>query len=305
MRYHLDEGGHPRGCGKGQLVRTVGEWQRHITAMLTDAGCDSPAFEVVCLLEDIGGVPRGKVPSWQERELSPLQQEAVAHAAAERAAGRPLQYILGEWEFLDLTLKVGEGVLIPRPDTEVLCETAAKKLRAAFPDEPTLSVLDLCAGTGCVGLGVASLCESAVPTCVELSKDAWPYLTENMARYARFHGRAVQADVLCEPPFAERFHALVSNPPYIPTADIAGLMREVQHEPRMALDGSADGLCFYRAIAERWLSCLLPGGICAVEVGIGQAEEVAALFVAAGLEQVEMIPDLAGVLRVVAGNKPR
>ena len=283
----------------------VDEWQRRVTALLAAAGCDSPEFDAVCLLEDIGGVPRGYVPSWQERELSPEKAQAVWDAAQRRAAGYPLQYLLGQWEFLDLTLKVGEGVLIPRPDTEVLCETVAQMLREVFPDEPAPRVLDLCAGTGCVGLGIASLCPGAVPTCVELSEAAWPYLTENMRRYAALGGRALRLDVLRDPPPAVCCHALVSNPPYIPTGDLAGLMREVQHEPRMALDGSADGLLFYRAITTRWLSCLLPGGICAVEVGIGQAEEVAALFAAAGLIGVTCIPDLGGILRVVKGQKPR
>lgn len=283
----------------------VGELLRRVSAQLIAAGCDSPEFDAVCLLEDIGGVPRGYVPAWQERELSPDKAEAVEKAAVERAAGCPLQYILGEWEFLDLTLKVGEGVLIPRPDTEVLCETAVKALREAFPNEPMLTVLDLCAGTGCVGLGVASLCPGVTPTCVELSEAAWPYLAANLDRYACFGGTALKADVLCDPVPENAYHAILSNPPYIPTEDIPGLMREVQHEPKMALDGSADGLLFYRAITARWLSCLLPGGICAVEVGIGQAEAVAALFAAAGLEKVEAISDLGGILRVVKGQKPR
>lgn len=267
---------------------------------LAAAGCDTPEFDAACLLEDIGGMPRG-LPPCDERPVSSRVCDAVKRAAAERAAGRPLQYILGEWGFLSLTLAVGEGVLVPRPDTECLCETAAAWLDAHEGDR----VLDLCAGSGCVGLGVASLCRRPLTvTAVELSAEAWPYLQKNIARYPQFAVTPVRADVLTDAAaFAGGFAAILSNPPYIPTGDLPGLMREVQHEPQMALDGSADGLLFYRAIADDWLPKLMPGGLCAVEVGIGQAEDVAALFTAAGLRKVQITPDLAGVPRVVSGEK--
>lgn len=275
------------------------EWLTRATVRLAEAGCEDAAFDARCLLEDCGGLGRGTIA-----DDTPLPAATVARleqAVAERAAGRPLQYILGEWDFLTLTLAVGEGVLIPRPDTEVLCETAATYLRAL----PEPRVLDLCAGSGCVGLGVASLCPVASVVAVELSERALVYLRQNIARYPQWDVQAVQADVLAD---AERFSggydAILSNPPYIPTAALAGLQREVQREPVMALDGAADGLRFYRAIAEQWVPKLKPGGLCAVEVGYDQAAAVTALFSAAGLEQVAAAPDAAGVLRVVQGKAP-
>ena len=138
---------------------------------------------------------------------------------------------------------------------------------------------------------------------VELSPEALTYLEGNCRRYPARRVTPVRADVLAD---ADKlpggFAALVSNPPYIPSADLPGLMREVQHEPRMALDGG-DGLRFYRGIVQDWLLKLRAGGFCAVEVGIGQAEGVAALFAQNGLRAVEIHPDAAGIGRVVSGEK--
>ncbi len=276
---------------------------RQIEEQLTRAGCDSPSFDAVCLLSDIGGLPPRGLPATDERGLNEAQTAAVLVAANARAAGRPLQYILGKWDFLALTLAVGDGVLIPRPDTELLCETAAVWLDAhggAFP-----SVLDLCAGSGCVGLGVASLCK--VPVCVtavELSEAAFPYLQKNIARYPQYAVRAVKADVLRDAAdFTTSYTAILSNPPYIPTGDLPHLMREVQHEPKMALDGAENGLRFYRVIADKWIEKLQDGGLCAVEVGVGQAADVAALLKEAGLFDVTIHRDLGGIPRVVMGIK--
>ena len=273
-------------------------WLTSATARLTAAGCEDTAFDARCLLEDLGGLPRGTAAD--DTPLTEAQETALNTALSQREEGRPLQYILGAWDFLSLTLKVGEGVLIPRPDTELLCEAAAERLK----DVMNPRVLDLCAGSGCVGLGVASLKLDAVVTAVELSDEAWPYLTENIARYPAYDVIPRRGDMLTDfDAFEGGYDAILSNPPYIPTADLATLQREVQQEPRMALDGSADGLQFYRVIAEHWCEKLTENGFCAVEVGIGQAADVAALFAAAGLENTEILRDLGGVERVVIARK--
>ena len=274
------------------------DWLAAATARLTEAGCEDAAFDARCLLEDLGGLPRGHAAD--DTLLTAPQQSALDTALAQRAEGRPLQYILGEWDFLSLTLKVGEGVLIPRPDTELLCEVAAEQLRGKSAPR----VLDLCAGSGCVGLGVASLHPDAVVTEVELSDAALGYLKENVLRYPDYVITVRQADVLMDfNAFDGPYDAILSNPPYIPTADLPALQKEVQHEPQMALDGDADGLKFYRTIAEHWCDKLSPDGFVAVEVGIGQAEDVAALFAAQGLENTGVYPDLAGIPRVVLARK--
>ncbi len=274
------------------------EWLSNATAHLTQAGCEDAGFDARCLLEDLGGLPRGQMAD--DTPLTDSQLAVLNTALTERAEGRPLQYILGQWDFLSLTLKVGEGVLIPRPDTELLCEAAASRMIGKSAPR----VLDLCAGTGCVGLGVASLTPGAVVTEVELSTDVLPYLTENIRRYPAYDVTLCQGDVLTDyDAFPDTYDAILSNPPYIPTADLAGLQREVQREPKMALDGTADGLAFYRVIAEHWCEKLAPGGFCAVEVGIGQAGDVAALFATNGLEDTEVLQDLAGIDRVVIARK--
>ena len=267
---------------------------------LREAGCDSPAFDAVCLLEDVGGLPRGTSPRLNARTVPADKERGVRDAAEVRAAGRPLQYILGNWEFLTLTLSVGEGVLIPRPDTELLCEAAAARL-PLVPGGDAPRVLDLCAGSGCVGLGLCSLYPAAAVTAVELSDEAFVYLKENTARYPAYRVWPIQADVLAD---GERFggvyQAVLANPPYIPAAELPSLMREVRREPRMALDGG-DGLVFYRVIARVWAAKLCPGGFCAVEVGAGQAAAVSALFEEVGLTGLEILEDLGGIQRVVVG----
>lgn len=274
------------------------QWLTEATARLTAVGCEDAAFDARCLLEDLGGLPRGQAA--EDVPLTEEQLTALTTALAQREAGRPLQYILGQWDFLTLTLQVGEGVLIPRPDTELLCEAAADRLHSVSAPR----VLDLCAGSGCVGLGVASLVPAATVTAVELSDEALPYLRANVARYPQYTVAVCQGNVLTDyADFDGPYDAILSNPPYIPTTDLAGLQREVQHEPKMALDGAEDGLLFYRTIAEHWCDKLAENGFVAVEVGIGQAADVAALFTACGLENTEVLTDLGGVQRVVIARK--
>ena len=280
---------------------TVSKLFKTVVSILEKAGCEDPAFDTYCLLEDIADLPHGRRFEMDETPLDHDHCEAVFAAASRRANGEPLQYILGSWDFLSLTLDVGEGVLIPRSDTELLCEVAAEKLKKIA--DPT--VLDLCAGSGCVGLGLCSLLPTASVTEVELSDDAMVYLERNVRRYAAFKARIVKDDVLSPQKTYAPVDAILSNPPYIPTADLNDLMREVQHEPKMALDGDEDGLKFYRAIANQWLPMLKDGGLLAAEVGIYQAQDVQAIFETAGLREVEIHRDLGGVDRVVCGYKGR
>lgn len=274
------------------------DWLAYATTRLKEAGCADAAFDARCLLEDLGGLPRGRAAG--DTPVPEARRESLDRALEQRCAGRPLQYILGEWAFLTLTLRVGEGVLIPRPDTECLCEAAAQRLN----NKTSPRVLDLCAGTGCVGLGVASLVPGARVTAVELSPAALPYLEENRRRYPHYDLTVRQADVLADyPAFPDGYDAILSNPPYIPTGDLAGLQREVRQEPTLALDGAEDGLLFYRTIAEHWCEKLTPDGFCAVEIGVGQAADVTALFAANGLENTEVLRDLAGIERVVIARK--
>lgn len=259
-------------------------------------------FEVRCLLEDLAGLPHGSLPD--DREMPEDAVHRIEQAVTERLSGRPLQYILGEWDFLSLRLAVGEGVLIPRQDTELLCETAADILRR-MPAGSAPQVLDLCAGSGCVGLGIASLLPGVHVTAVEKSPEALRFLEENRRRYPALSLTIVAGDICTDAGrVADRFDAIVANPPYIPSADLPTLMREVRREPEMALDGGADGLRFYRVILTEWLPKLRPGGLCAVEIGCDQGGAVEQLFAAAGLISRQICKDYAGHDRVVLGFCP-
>ena len=231
----------------------------------------------------------------------PQDVEEQARALMHRhLAGEPLAYLIGEWEFYGLPLDISESVLIPRPDTETLAEAAIDWL--GQQDSPR--VLDLCAGSGCLGLAIASQVRDARVVLGELSDGALRICRQNIRRNG-LTGRvtAMQLDALTSPPHRlGDFDCIVSNPPYIPTGDLPGLDPSVRdYEPHMALDGGADGLDFYRAILRHWPAVLHPGARLYFEVGIGQADDVLRLMRGVGFGDLEILPDPAGIPRVVLG----
>jgi release factor glutamine methyltransferase len=276
---------------------------------LKKAGVESPAFDAMCLFEHVFHLDRQALIV-RGGEAAPQDKVMIFHQEIEqRAQNRPLQYILGKWEFMSLQLEMGEGVLIAREDTEVLVKTAAELLSRRTGSENPLQILDLCGGTGAVSLGLASLLPNAEITCVELYDDAFRYLNTNRKNYPGYSVTAVQADVL-NPKSVDifgdkRFDAIVSNPPYIKSEDLPTLQSEVQKEPKTALDGGEDGLLFYRAISDYWLPLLKENGIAAVEVGEDEAQAVAELFAAAGLKQITFQKDFNNIDRVVAGRNQK
>lgn len=232
----------------------------------------------------------------------PEAEAALADLARRHLAGEPVAYLIGEWEFYGLPLDISRAVLIPRPDTEVL---AARAIEAAKGyDEPR--VLDLCAGSGCVGLAIASQMPSARVLLGELDEEAIKICRQNIRRNA-LTGRVsvLRVDAL-EKPARQlgEFDVIASNPPYIPTADIETLDASVRdHEPRLALDGGADGLDFYRAICANWRDALRPYGKLLFEVGVGEADAVLRLMRASGFGDVQVIKDGNEIPRVVYGTR--
>ncbi len=277
---------------------TLGEVYRRGKKILDDVQNESPAFDAGCLFEKAFGLDRQERILQSSREADAQKAQAYFSTVRERAAGRPLQYILGEWPFLDFTLKVGEGVLIPREETELLVRTAAEMLKNV--QKPKIA--DLCSGTGAVALGLAELLPGAEVAAVEKYPQAMQFLHKNIEE-TRIQGvTALKADVLSSAA-AENFSSLdgiVSNPPYVCRKEISGLQEEVRQEPCEALDGGEDGLMFYRAIAKIWLPKLKPGGIAAVEIGEEQAQAVAELF-SEKLMNLRVLQDFSGFDRVVCG----
>ena len=273
---------------------------------LTAAGIDSPAFDAACLIELVFGVNRGDLLVRGQEKADAAGEEQFEALLRRRKAREPLQYLLGAWEFMYMSLKTGPGVLCPREETELLCQTAAGYLK----DTPCRG-LDLCAGTGAVALGIARLCPKAEIQAVELSDQAAGYLRQNVETFGERRVQVIMGDVL-SPEFAARFadgslDFIASNPPYIASGELPELQEEVQQEPSLALDGGEDGLVFYRAIAKLWAPKLRPGGVLAVEIGEEQAEAVSALFAEAGIA-CRTEQDFNGLDRVIhgaAGNPRR
>ena len=232
----------------------------------------------------------------------PQDVEEQARALMRRhLAGEPLAYLIGEWEFYGLPLDISEQVLIPRSDTEVLAGEAIRWLQT----QQDARVLDLCAGSGCVGLAVASQVHACRVVLGEKSEAALRICRQNIRRSGLL-GRVtpMPADAL-EPPTRQlgEFDCIVCNPPYIPTQDIETLDVSVRdYEPHMALDGGEDGLEFYRAISENWREALHPGARLYFEVGIGQADEVLRIMRANGFGDIQIVKDLHGIPRVVYGR---
>ena len=226
----------------------------------------------------------------------------VEDLMARRLAGEPVAYLIGEWEFYGLPLDISREVLIPRADTEVLAEQAILAARAAGEGA---RVLDLCAGSGCVGLAVAANAPNCRAVLADVSEEALKICRQNIRRNdLNARVTCVQADARQAPPaMLWDFDVIACNPPYIPTGDIDGLDPSVRdYEPRLALDGGDDGLDFYRDIAEKWRTALRLGGVLLFEVGIGQASGVEQILSRCGYEDIETFQDTGGIWRVVKGT---
>ncbi|WP_294851854.1 peptide chain release factor N(5)-glutamine methyltransferase [uncultured Gemmiger sp.] len=272
------------------------------------------AYQKLCARLMMAGVPDARFDAAQLYQFvtgrdhrlddGPTADEAarLQVLAERRAAREPLQYLLGEWDFMDFTLKVGRGVLCPRADSEVVCETAIELLQ----DVEAPVVYDLCAGTGCLGLGIARAVPGAKVTCVEFSHDAWPYLTANVAALGGKTTQAELADVLTyytqiEPASVD---LIISNPPYLTAQEMESLMPETAKEPAVALDGGRDGLDFYRVLVRQYRDAVRPGGWLVLEIGYAQAEAVLALGKAAGWQGGTCRKDAGSNDRVVFFRKP-
>ena len=265
-----------------------------VAGMLQASGCPDPDFDAV----ELTRLVTGQDPRLSETPLTEEQAARLARLAALRFERRPLQYIEGKWGFLDFEVQVGEGVLIPRQDSEAICLKAIDLLKG----QAAPAVLDLCAGSGCLGLAVKSRCPAARVTAVEKSAEALPWLQKNAAEALPGFDAAhpalnvQQGDVFqWNKGQAEgQFDLILANPPYLTAEEMRTLQPEVEFEPAMALDGGEDGLDFYRHIAKAYRPLTKPGGWLVMEFGWQQWEPVKALLEAAGWQDVQRILDAEG-----------
>ena len=222
--------------------------------------------------------------------------QKLEELANRRIAGEPLQYLLGEWDFFGRTFSVGEGVLIPRQDTETLVETVLD-----FVDKKDIkSVIDLCSGSGCIGITLKKEKPDLEVSLLEKSEIAFEFLLKNVEQLG-VDVETYNADLFdfsCE----QKFDLIVSNPPYIKSSVMPTLSPEVHCEPTMALDGGQDGLIFYREIIGNWKNQLNKDGVIAVEIGYDQAQEVEKIFLDNGFCDINIVKDICGMQRVVFGT---
>ena len=280
---------------------TIREALKSAEAALAAAGVPDAQTDARLLLSHVTGMESMQMRLSPSLALTGEQEGRLRALLRLRAGRRPLQYLLGTQCFYGFDLRVDERALIPRQETETLCEIGMEFLRelhAKGMAQP--KALDLCTGSGALAVALKQLCPWACVAATDMSADALALARENAA--------LVEADValrmgdLFAPVKGERFDLILSNPPYVPTAECAALQAEVRFEPVMALDGGEDGLAFYRRIAWDAPEFMLPGGLLAVEVGDGQAAAVAALLEQVGFTAVAVRNDLYGKARVVSAR---
>lgn len=272
--------------------------RRKLKALLEQADPDSAVFETEQLIKWVTGGSSLFMPP--DSEVNEEAAQRAIEAAQRRIKGEPLQYIIGEWDFYGLTFKVGEGVLIPRPETELLVETALNEL----PDNG--KIIDLCSGSGCIPIAIA---KNADCRCwgIEISDKALEYFRENIIvndasdSVTAFKGDILNPDGELMAALPDKCDIITANPPYLTAKEMSSLQKEVRHEPETALFGGTDGLDFYRRIFSLWKDKLSIRGSFIVEVGDKQAESVAEIMKNEGL-RTQIFSDLNNIKRTILGR---
>ena len=267
---------------------------------LEKSGNPDARFDVLCIFQDMLGDAH---PLFRPSEPVDISTERrIRDLVGKRLSGYPLQYLLGQWEFFGCPVKVGEGVLIPRPDTETLVEQILDicgRYRLASP-----VIADLCSGSGCIAIALKKHIPGAKVFAAELSDDALVYLKQNAA-INNTDIEIIQGDVLDEE-FCRNFRdidIIVSNPPYLTAEEMKSLQTEVSFEPETALYGGTDGLDFYRRMTAVWKDSLRQSGWLAYEFGMGQHDAVKKLLENNSFTDIELRTDGGGIIRTAAGRK--
>lgn len=270
--------------------------------LAADRHNENCANEAYYLLNKLTGIRREQLALRGGEMVDPLLGGQYDALVTRRLKGEPLQYLLGEWEFYGLPMRVGSGVLIPRPETEEL----VKRVLAFVEPIKAPVLLDLCSGSGCIPIALAHCRPDATVWGVELSAAAYGYFCENTGLNGSKNVTPVMSDIFALPAAVtgRRYHAITANPPYIATSAMDDLQREVHHEPLLALDGGNDGLDFYHRLPAIAKALLLDGGLLAMEIGEEQGQAVASLMTAAGFAEVAVHRDIFGNDRIVTGSAP-
>ncbi len=252
--------------------------------------------DVIILMKKIFGYDRLYISIYGEKQESSEKIDLFLENIEKLKEGYPVQYLVGSVEFLDLTLKVGPGVFIPRPETEILAKSVVDHLGKHFSG----NIIDLCSGSGCIPIYLKSKLHNSNVWAIEKSKEAFKYLKENSKNYDI---NLILGDIFDQKFENELFDVIISNPPYIKSNDIKFLDRNIQFEPFCALDGGSDGLGFYRKIIKNWTKKLKKGGIFVFELGISQYVKVYDIMMKNNFKNIELIKDFSNIERVIIGTK--
>lgn len=277
-------------------MKTLYSVYRDAVKKLSEAQCDSPEFDAQQLIYYCFGFNKTGLLMHSGDEADSAKLIHFEDCVARRVNHEPLQYIIGMWDFYKYSFKIGEGVLIPRPETELLVEYAVEKINK----KGYKVIFDLCCGSGCIGLSIAKRCHQTEVYCIDISDDALVFTRQNKELLGVDNVTVVKADMLDGTNIASlpRPDLILSNPPYIKSEEISSLQEEVRFEPRLALDGGSDGLRFYRALSEIWYPHINRGGYLAMECGEEQANDILAMFLDKA-EKGKIVKDASGLDRVV------
>lgn len=278
-------------------MKTLYAVYREAIKVLSDSGCESPEFDAQQLISYCFGYNKTGLLMNSGVAVDEIKLMHFEDCVKRRSNHEPLQYIVGMWDFYKYSFKVGKGVLIPRPETEILVDFAVDKINK----NGYKTIFDLCCGSGCIGISVAKMCPQVKVYCVDVSDDALSYTRQNKELLCADNVTVVKSDVLESTGFIglPRPDIVLSNPPYIRSSEIKTLQPEIAHEPIMALDGGEDGLVFYRKLSEIWYPLINRGGYMAMECGEDQAADILSLFLDKA-DKGRVIKDAAGLERVVA-----
>lgn len=280
------------------MSKTIFEAYNYCKKQLEKAGVEDYALESRAIIRHLTGYANAQILTKYNEHITPFQENNLIALIHQREVRYPLQYIFGTWGFYGREFEVGPGVLIPRSDTETLVDVALELVK----ETETPRVLDLCAGTGCIGITIAGEKTSAEVILVEKYDEAMRYLNNNIVKNEVHNAKAVQGDVLEGDLSDGEYDLIVSNPPYITDEEMKTLQPEVKFEPETALRAAEDGLAFYRIITEKYKNSLKKCGKICFEVGHKQADAVCEILKNAGFSDIGTKEDLNGIQRVVFGT---
>lgn len=278
-----------------EKIWTIGRLLQWSERFFREKGIETPRLDAEVLLAHVLEKPRIYLYVHYDQPLDPDELAAYRGFVRRRGAREPVAYLVGEREFMGLTFAVSPAVLVPQPDTEALVSEARKRLQG----KSGVRIADVGTGSGAIALSLLHALPDLTAAAVDVSAAALKVARENADRFGLTDRVMFYEGDLLAPLLGQTFDAVLSNPPYIPRGDIAALPPEVQAEPRLALDGGADGLDFYRRLVREAAAFLCPDGFLAVEAGRGEAAVISELARTNGWLEVEITKDLAGIHRVV------